>query len=720
MQTRFNFLKRSRKLNILLLFIISIVIVVYLFPVQGKFQYEFTLNSQWMHDKLISPYDFPIYKLDNELKSERDSVSKQPKIYYRYNYDIFNQKIDSFNADFQYKWEFWIAELDSSKKTKNAQILKNIAKHKKIINDLMVDEIKKAYSRGILSQKDENIGKFREIIVLREQSADDYFLGELKTPYTAAEIVKMDIQDRFKLVENEIKKDIINTELFSEFLTVYDYKPYIAANLIYDENTTEKFKQSSLENISLARGMVHQGEVIILKGETVTKDKYRILLSLKREYEGTKVDSSNRYYILLGHFILVSCCFWVVYIFLKNFRNDIFQSSLKTSFILFMMVGTILIARINIRFNILSLYILPFTILPIIIRSFYDDRLATFIHVITILIISFLAPNGFEFFFLQYVAGILSVTSLKRLSRRGQLFATAFYISLTYSIVFFGISIMQHGHLQNIDWVVFGWFGINGVLVLTSYPLIYIFEKMFGFMSDITLIELTNTNHPLLRKLAATAPGTFHHSLQVAALAEEVIYEIGGNALLIRAGAMYHDIGKTHQPNYFTENQGEINPHDALEFDKSAEIIIGHVAKGVDLARSYKIPESIIEFITTHHGTSKVHYFYRSFLKKYPEEEIDVEKFKYPGPTPFTKEQSVLMMADSVEAATRSLQVFNEENIIKTIEKVIDIQINDKQHHNSGITFKHVQQIKEAFAHKLISVYHQRIAYPEEPKVLMA
>jgi hypothetical protein len=382
---------------------------------------------------------------------------------------------------------------------------------------------------------------------------------------------------------------------------------------------------------------------------------------------------------------------------------------------LFLVLFFIAVSSLLVRFSDISLYIVPFALLPIIIRTFYDARLALFIHIVTILVVGFNAPNSFEFVFMNFSAGIVAIFSLTNLYRRGKLFLAAALVFLTYGVVYFGISIIKEADLINIHWEDYLWFGINGLLILTSFPLIYIFEKLFGFISDATLIELSDTNQPLLRLMAEKAPGTFQHSIQVANLAEEAIYHIGGNSLLARAGALYHDIGKIEKPSYYIENlEAGKNPHDALEFDESAKIIIDHVIKGVNLAQKNKLPAPIIDFIRTHHGTTTVQYFYKSYLTKYPEKEVDVSKFTYPGPSPFSKETAVLMMADAVEAASRSYKEPTEKIINQLVDEIIEYQVKQDQFHDANITFKDISMLKGIFKMKLRKIHHGRIKYPEQ------
>jgi hypothetical protein len=420
-----------------------------------------------------------------------------------------------------------------------------------------------------------------------------------------------------------------------------------------------------------------------------------------------------RQLVIIGKFILVFTSLFVIFLFLKNFRKEVLDSYVRVIFILLSMILMILIASTTIKFNLVSIYLLPFTILPIILKTFFDSRLALFIHIIIVLLVGFFAPNGFEFVFLNVVAGMVAIISLTNVYRRSKLLVTSIYVILSYSIIYLGIALVQEGSLGNIELKYFRWFGVNGMLMLISYPLIYMFEKSFGFLSDATLMELSDTNQPLLRRLAELAPGTFQHSLQVANLAEDAVFQIGGNPLLVRAGALYHDIGKMDESLYYIENQTtNINPHDNLEFEQSARIIIDHVRKGVELARKNKLPEAIVDFIRTHHGTSTVQYFYRSYLSKYPEADVDVRKFSYPGPRPISKETAIVMMADSVEAASRSLKTIDETGLDRLVDSIIGTQMTEEQYNDAQITFKDITIIRDIFKRRLRNIYHVRISYP--------
>ncbi|MDP6908884.1 MAG: HDIG domain-containing protein, partial [Flavobacteriales bacterium] len=415
----------------------------------------------------------------------------------------------------------------------------------------------------------------------------------------------------------------------------------------------------------------------------------------------------------LGQLIMVSMVLLMFYLFLIKYRSDMAQNNWQVTFLLMLIVLMVFIASSILRIENINLYVVPFCLLPVIVRSFFDSRTSLFVHVITLIVIGFEAPNGFEFMFLELIAGMSAIFSLLKLQNRSQLFISMVIVFLTYSASYFSMAVMQEGDIKHIDVGMFAWFAGSVGLTLLAYPLIYLFEKTFGFISDVTLLELNNTNHRLLRQMATEAPGTFQHSLQVASLAESAVYEVGGNALLIRTGALYHDIGKLHAPMFYIENQvSGINPHDELSFDESAKIIIDHVIKGIELAKQNNLPEQLIDFIRTHHGTSAVQYFYRSYLQSFPEGELDKDHFSYPGPKPFTKEMAILMMADSVEAASRSLKEYTTESVSNLVDSIIDHQFNEGQFESASITLRDIAEVRSIFKKKLLNIYHVRMEYP--------
>lgn len=416
-----------------------------------------------------------------------------------------------------------------------------------------------------------------------------------------------------------------------------------------------------------------------------------------------------------GIFILVSSCYLILWFFLAHFRSEVLGVTRKTLFIILIILSFVLLTRISITLsNPRILFLIPFVIIPVVIRTFYDARLALFILLISIMLSGFMVPDPFEFVFINFITGMVAIFTLSNIYRHGRFFVTAFFVTLSYSVLYFGLNLMHDGNLVNLALSTFIIFAINGVLTLISYPVIFIFEKKFLFLSDTTLLELADTNQPLLRKLAVEAPGSFQHSLQVANLAEEAARIIGCNLLLVRTGALYHDIGKVANPDYYIENQIDGNsPHENLNPEESARVIINHVRNGVTLARNFKLPVQIIDFIRTHHGTTIAYYFFKKYTDLYPWDTSKESVFTYPGPKPFSKETAVVMMADAVEASSRSLTSYSEETISELVERIIYLQEQDGQFSEIPLTFKDISDIKETFKKRLSNIYHVRVAYPE-------
>lgn len=708
------YINYGRSAGIMMLFLLTAMTVIYLFPREGKFRFEYQKGKPWMHETLIAPFSFPIYKPEGELQAERDSVLRNFNPYFYLDTTVWIAVEEEFLSKMEADWETfhkqsWVVSFTDRLgiTSLNIQLNELRDKHK----DLVLAYFRGIYNTGIIDpeayDKGELSGDEAQIFVIRDNIGQKQTLKELHTQKSAYESLTRYIGVSQSPVAGSLEAKVI------QFFNGFDYNEYILPNVFYDEDNSNRVRESFLGEISQARGMIQSGERIVSKGDLISGQTFLVLESLRREYE-IKFGGLNLNLLILGQSILVIVSFLVLYLFLYNFRREILNNIRKTTFILFMLLIAIGISMFVLRLNILNYYAIPFAILPIIIRTFYDERLALFVHTIGLLLVGFFVPNGFEFIFLNFIVGIVAIFSLTNIHRRSKLFYSAIIIVFTYSILYFAIDLIKERSLLTINWANLAWFGGNGLLVLTSYPLIYFFEKTFGFLSDATLMELSDTNQPLLRKLAEEAPGTFQHSLQVANLAEAAIYKIGGNPLLVRTGALYHDIGKMVNPKYFIENQTVgLNPHDSLEYEESAKIIISHVRDGVELARKHNLPAQIIEFIQTHHGNSRVQYFYRSYLNKHTNEKVDAKLFTYPGPKPASKETAVLMMADSVEAASRSLKEPDEETLDQLVESIINFQMIEEQFTEADITYRDISTIKKIFKNKLRNIYHIRIAYPE-------
>ena len=486
----------------------------------------------------------------------------------------------------------------------------------------------------------------------------------------------------------------------------------IKPNVVFDDNLSKKALDDELSKISLTRGTIDEGKLIIARGEVVESDNYMILESLKDEFESELWASYNYYYILAGYTVLVALVLIMLFLFLKKYRPEIFENGTKVTFIFMNILLMVFVTTLVVKYNEAYVFVVPLCILPLLLKTFFDARLGLFVHVLTVLILGFVVPNSFEYIFIQIIAGIVTILTVSELYKRANLFISVGQITLIYIVGYLAFHIIHEGNLDNIIWLTLGLFLLNGMITLFVQPLIYIYEKIFGLVSDVSLLELSDTNSKLLKELSNKAPGTFNHSLQVANLAEAAANEIGANAMLVRVGALYHDIGKLGNPNYFTENQiTNVNPHDDLEPRDSARIIINHVIEGIEIARKNNLPDRVIDFIRSHHGTTLVYYFYTK--QKELNEELNIEDFRYPGPIPFSKETAILMMADSVEAASKSLKNPTFLILDEFVDKIIGGQMAANQFLNANITFREIETIKKIFKHKLTNIYHLRVEYPE-------
>lgn len=664
----------------LFLFVLTLVFILFLFPRQTKFKYEFTKGKPWLHESIIAPFDFSILKSDNELSKERKIVVSQHLPIYNYSETIFEIKAEDFTNDFETKWVSKYGKLASSQKNKLVNFGYNY--------------LKDIYSKGIIQlRKSYDIQEFSQVLLKSESLAQRRDISDFYTVNSAA---------------NKIQQ-LSGTEY--KFLV-----PLLIAaveqNILFDKLATDELLSSELSNISTTKGLVVSGQVIINKGELVDAQKYQVLLSLKQKYEGAVWEKSSYLLVLFGQFILVGISLLMLWLFLRQYRNRILENTTKMSLILSLVVIMVLMSSIVLSLAVDWIYCIPFCILPIVLKAFFDNRVALFVHLITILIIGFIMPNGFEFVFLQLIAGIISILTVIKMYKRAQLFMSVIKVMGVYLLLYIALSITHDASFSGIQGVKLLQFTISGALTIFAYPIVFLFEKIFSLVSDVSLLELTDTNSPLIRRLSDEAPGTFQHSLQVANLAEMGALEVGANALLIRAGAIYHDIGKLKNPRYFIENQSSnFNPHDDIEFDKSASIIINHVFDGIEIAKENKLPDELIDFIRTHHGTTTVEYFYKQYITNFPDEELDRKDFTYPGPKPFSKETAILMMADSAEAAARSIKNPTAENIDNLVESVINKQLNEDQFSDADITLKEITKLKNLFKKKLVNIHHQRIEY---------
>ncbi len=676
-----NLYKKQSLIYKYFLYILAVGFIVFFFPKGGKFKYEFQKGKPWQFENLYAPFDFSIKKSEEELKLERQEIEKNQPQYFRYDQKI----VDDIEAKYNNSFDELVAgsELRNSTKVR----LKNTGK-------VILDSI---YKNGILNNTQNKISGNSLFLVRNNQAT------------------RTDISEFYGLNEiNNLIGSVLSDRGFSVFEKEFEslFFDLITPNVSFDEELSRKSREDALSKISYTRGTVDEGKLIIAKGEVVEGENLKVLDSLRSEYESELWTASNYYYILIGYTVLVALVLMMLFLFLKKYRKEVYNNNTKITFIIFNILLLVFVTTMVVKYNDALVFVVPLCILPLILKTFFDARLGLFVHVLTVLILGFVVPNSFEYIFLQIIAGIVTILTVSELYKRANLFVSVGQITLIYSVAYLAFHVIHEGNLGNIEWFTLGLFLLNGMITLFVQPLIYIYEKVFGLVSDVSLLELSDTNSKLLKELSNKAPGTFNHSLQVANLAEAAANKIGANAMLVRVGALYHDIGKMNNPTYFSENQiTNVNPHDEISPSESAKIIIDHVINGIELARKNKLPDRVIDFIRSHHGTTLVYYFYK--LQKDLEIDVDEANFRYPGPLPFSKETAILMMADSVEAASKSLKDPTFLIIDEFVDKIIAGQMNANQFLNANITFKEIEMIKKVFKQKLTNIYHLRVEYPE-------
>ena len=670
----------------IILFILTTIAIVYLFPKGGQFKYDFSNGQLWKYDNLYAPFDFAIQKTADEIASEKKEITANAIQYFDYDTKIVTEVNETFVK------KIYSINAKDSLTDEEVKSLKRIGEK----------VLQKVYEQGFLEDLTTDvISRNDEIIALKKDK------------------VVTDVLFKNLLTTKDILS-IINTSLGKK---PYDFKQEILLNILvnsirpnvfYDKEFTTKIINNQFKNISLTQGKVATGELIILKGGIVEGKKLAILNSLKAESESKIWTKSNYNWIVLGYTILVSLALLMLLLFLHKYRIEIFNNNNKVTFIFFNVFAIIFVQTLVIKYNSDYLYVVPLSILPIIIKAFFDARLGLFTHVLTVLLLGYIVPNSFEFIYLHIIAGIVTILTVSELYKRANLFISVAQITFIYMLTYFAFSVIKEGNASQLNFDYFTLFAANGLLSFLSIILIYLYEKVFGLVSDVTLLELSNTNTKLLRELNEKAPGTFQHSMQVANLAEAAANEIGANSMLVRTGALYHDIGKMYNPLYFVENQiTGVNPHSDLSPRDSAKIILDHVIKGIELAKKYNLPDRVIDFIRTHHGTTTTYYFYKKEQELNPDSKIDIKQFQYQGPIPFSKETAILMMCDSSEAASKSIKNPSAQSISDLIDKIIEKQMADNQFLNSDITFREIKIIKKVIKKKLMNMYHLRVDYPE-------
>ena len=667
----------------IMLFLAALCLIIWLMPRNAKFKYDYQKMRPWQHESLYAPFNFPIYKTAEQLKIEEEASLKDFYPIFVYDANVTKNNKTAMLQEFEVQWND--AEKD---KLKNKELLENI--YDTIENKGIITNVAATYDL----KPESMIDVVRDRVVKTKSFRDFY------TMKSASDF----ISDYLSNVDDDIDRTLINRLLLA----------YLNQNVVYSEDLTKQSEEQALAAISLTFGMVQKDELIISEGELITDEKYNIINSLRKEYDTMNSDSFfNRNINLYGQILVVAFVFLFLFLAIKLINPELLKESKSINMILVMMLLMILPSFIVLKHAPTMIYLMPLTILPMLLVTFFDSRIAIYIQILTLIIISLAVPNSFQFFVIQFMTSLFAIFILANKMSRSKYFFTSAIVFVVYVIMRITMALIFDGGMENVGWNEIGVFAMNALFTMLTLPLIFLFERVFGFVTYMTLLELSNTNSPLLRKLSSEAPGTFQHVMQVADLCEEALFAIGGNMLLARTGAMYHDIGKVKNPLFFTENQhGKYNLHEDMSYYESSQIIINHVIDGIEICRKYHLPEQIIDFVRTHHGTRRTEYFYQMELRENPGEEINEADFRYHGPIPFSKETAVLMMADSVEAASRSLQDKTEESISKLVDGIIDAQTKDNQFINTDLTFRDITTIKKVFKKKLMNIYHVRIAYP--------
>lgn len=670
-----NFLSRT------LLVLITVLLIVWALPRNESKQFRYDIGKPWMYGSFIAKFDFPIYKTDEAIKEQEDSLLETYQPYYNYDPAVEKKQVSKFLADYQ---------------NGIPGLPHNYVR-------LIADRLHRLYQAGIMDTPEYNEAyrdSTSQVRLVSGNSAQSISLGCVYSTLSAYE--QLFIDEQIAMQRPILQRCNLNN--------------YIEPNLIYDKGKSETERNDLLSSIPPASGMVMSGQKVIDRGDIVDEYTYRVLSSFEREIKRRSATQTQITNTIIGQVIFVTLMVFLFTMYLGLFRRDYFNKPRSIAMLYTLITLFPVVVSLMMRHNFLSVYMLPFAMVPIFVRVFMDSRTAFVCHVTMILICTTAVRYQYEFIIIQLVAGLIAIYSLRELTRRAQVFKTAILVEIGSTFVYLALQLMQDNDFSSMDHDMYYHFVVNAVLLLIAYPMMYIIEKMFGFVSSVTLFELSNTNRGLLRDLSEIAPGTFQHSITVGNLAAEIANKIGANALLVRTGALYHDIGKMKNPVFFTENQAGVNPHDTLTYQESARIIISHVTEGVKLAERENLPTIIRDFIVTHHGTGITKFFYIKYKNEHPEEEVDPAPFTYPGPNPFTREQAILMIADGVEAASRSLPEYTEESISTLVNRMIDQDVTDGYFKECPITFRDLAIAKLVLIERLKAIYHTRISYPEMKK----
>ncbi len=666
-------LNRNRIIRISL-FAAAVIIALLLLPNTSDSKFTFEVNRPWGHSLLTAPFDIPVYRDSTTIRQMRDSIDQ-----------TFMPVLKRDNTDSKALLRSMLAIEGISPELRNK--LRN--------------SVEKLYNDGIVPTETYNDIKRRKLAdvrLLNNNSIDRISTANLRSPRVA-----------YAMLDS-----MFNQAAARKAMTEMQLANMLTPNMTIDTVVSSQLYNERLQQIEAAIGVIQQGERIIDRGDRVTPQLYAILSTYTQMLDSRDyTDTRGGFSIFIGQALFVIMLFGTLYIFLKQFRPNLFNDVNSLAAIMMAIMGLYIIANIVSPYISSGIYLIPFAILPIMLMVFFDSRTAQFGLIIEVILCSPLATSPFEFIYLQIIAGMASIFTLGELTRRSQLLRTALIVFIVYSVTYIAVELMQSGAITGSAWRLIGYFAINAVLISFAYVLIFVFEKLFGLTSMVTLVELSDINNPVLRLLSEECPGTFQHSMSVSNLASDAARKINANALIVRAGALYHDIGKTANPAFFTENQHGVNPHDSLDPVKSAGIIIGHIQQGLKIAEKEKFPQVLRDMISQHHGKGVAKYFYTTYCRNHPDENVDPAPFTYPGPNPQSREASLLMMADSVEAASRSLKEYSMESISELVNRIIDSQINDGLHAESSLSFNDIKMIKEAFIQRLRTIYHVRIAYPK-------
>lgn len=663
------------------LVVLTILLIVWFLPRNEGPHFRYDINKPWMYGSFIAKFDFPIYKTEEAIKAQQDSILKTFQPYYNYDIKIETEQLNKLRNDFKEGFPGLPKEYVSQ----------------------VISRLHRLYQAGIMSAPEYGTLSKDSCSTIRVVSGKEAQSLEVKFAYSTLTAYNMLFDDE-RLAPMRLA------------LQKFNLNEYIEPNLLYDKERSETELNDLLSGISPASGMVLSGQKIIDRGEIVDEYTYRVLSSFERELQRRGAASTEITSTIIGQLLYVGIMVLLFSFYLWLFRRDYFDKPRSITMLYAMITIFPIIVSFMMSHNFFSIYILPFAMVPIFARVFMDSRTAFITHVTTVLICAAAVKYQYEFIIVQIVAGLVAIYSLRELSQRAQVIKTALFATLASCAIYFALQLIQSNDITKLDHSIYTYFSMNGVLLLLAYPLMYLIEKLFGFTSNVTLFELSNTNKGVLRDLSEIAPGTFQHSITVGNLAAEIANRIGANSLLVRTGALYHDIGKMVNPVFFTENQVGVNPHDALTSAESARIIIGHVKEGMKIAEKNSLPTVIKNFILTHHGRGLVKYFYVKEQNAHPDEPLDKAAFMYPGPNPFTREQAILMMSDTVEAASRSLSDYTEESISNLVNKLIDCQVTEGYYKECPITFRDIDQSKQVLIERLTSIYHTRIQYPELKK----